>query len=261
VLPDLPTVPEEYRDRPYTLCGHGWLLGSGEDNPKLSKSEAGGVYRTWGLTLAPAKSSGHQTCPSSSPGCRAACLFYQGQGRVFPSIAAARVARTVAWVEHRDWFTARLRWELGRIARRAAEADWLPAVRLNVMSDISWERALPWVFEDFGAIQFYDYTKQFRRMVRWCDGRFPANYHLTFSRSEANHAEAVDVVRRGGTAAVVFRDRALPARWCGFAVQDGDATDLRFLDRPGAWVSLYAKGTARLDRSGFVVDGRRVPLA
>jgi hypothetical protein len=254
LMPDLPTVPEAWRGKPYALCQTGWLLGAGESNPKLAKSELSGVYRAWGLTLSPAKTSGYQLCSSSSEGCRAVCLNVQGQGRVFPSIHAARIARSVAWMEHRDWFISRLRWELDRIVGRAVEAEWSPVVRLNVMSDVFWERELPWVFSDYPGIQFYDYTKHYRRMVKWCGGELPPNYHLTFSKSESNLTESLDILGRGGNVTVVFRTKKLPLGLCGFPVVNGDETDLRFLDRPASWVGLYAKGTASKDESGFVMD-------
>ena len=38
------------------------------------------------------------------------------------------------------------------------------------------------------------------------------------------------------------------------AVIDGDKTDLRFLDPKGVVVGLYAKGPAKKDTSGFVID-------
>jgi hypothetical protein len=60
---------------------------------------------------------------------------------------------------------------------------------------------------------------------------------------------------------VVFRDRNFPAQYLGVPVIDGDETDLRFLDPPGVVVGLSAKGTAKMDESGFVVDStRRRPL-
>jgi len=254
LMPDIPTVPKAYRGKVYELCRTGWLLGQGDDNPKLAKSEVSGEFKVWGLALSPAKTSGYQLCSSSSAGCRAVCLNVQGQGRVFPSIHAARIARSVAWMEHRDWFISRLRWELGRIRDRAAVSSWSPVVRLNVMSDVFWEKELPWVFDDHQNVQFYDYTKHYRRMVKWCGGELPRNYHLTFSRSETNHFEAIDILQRGGTVTTVFRSKQLPLGWCGFPVQNGDKTDLRFLDQPGQWVGLYAKGTAKQDQTGFVAD-------
>ena len=57
--------------------------------------------------------------------------------------------------------------------------------------------------------------------------------------------------------AVVFRNRArvdaLLAK--GGDVVDGDKTDMRFLDPQGGHVvALYAKGKAKQDTSGFVID-------
>jgi hypothetical protein len=84
----------------------------------------------------------------------------------------------------------------------------------------------------------------------------PANYDLTFSRSERNEADCLEVLRQGGRVAAVFatrRGRPLPKTWQGFRVIDGDKHDLRFLDRGGIVVGLRAKGKARADRSGFVI--------
>ena len=250
-LPDLPTVPAPWRGSTHVLRG---LLGSGDANPKLAKSNASGLgYKTWGLSLAPATESGYQLCASSTPGCRAACLYRQGHGRLDPGIAAARIARTVAFKEHRDWFKRMLVWELGRITRRADAVGYQVAVRLNVVSDVMWERefaALFWLFRD---VQFYDYSKHAKRVFRSLAGELPPNYSLTFSLSEDSEADARTVLECGGNVAVVFRN-GLPKDWFGFPVLDGDETDLRFLDPPGVVVGLRAKGTARQDTSGFVVD-------
>ena len=59
--------------------------------------------------------------------------------------------------------------------------------------------------------------------------------------------------------AVVFRDKATLARYMqsgflGRPVIDGDKTDLRFADPKGVVVGLYAKGPARKDDTGFVID-------
>jgi hypothetical protein len=40
----------------------------------------------------------------------------------------------------------------------------------------------------------------------------------------------------------------------GRPVINGDADDLRFLDPEGVVVALYAKGKAKKDNTGFVVD-------
>jgi hypothetical protein len=53
--------------------------------------------------------------------------------------------------------------------------------------------------------------------------------------------------------AVVFRDK-LPKTFRGLRVINGDADDLRFLDPKGVVVGLKAKGKAKRDTSGFVID-------
>ena len=47
----------------------------------------------------------------------------------------------------------------------------------------------------------------------------------------------------------------LPTSWKGFPVYDGDDTDVRFLDPKGGYViGLRAKGKAKKDKTGFVVQ-------
>ena len=74
------------------------------------------------------------------------------------------------------------------------------------------------------------------------------------SRSETNEAQAIDILRAGCNVAVVF-GKGLPATWQGFEVINGDESDLRFLDKRGVVVGLKAKGAAKKDTSGFVVQG------
>jgi hypothetical protein len=55
--------------------------------------------------------------------------------------------------------------------------------------------------------------------------------------------------------AVVFRRRdEIPAEFLGTTCVDGDDSDLRHEDPHGVVVALYAKGRAKRDTSGFVVD-------
>jgi hypothetical protein len=68
----------------------------------------------------------------------------------------------------------------------------------------------------------------------------------------------------GINVAVVFavaRSKPLPATFTiggqSFPVNNGDETDLRFLDAKGVIVGLRAKGKARKDTTGFV----RTPVA
>jgi hypothetical protein len=84
----------------------------------------------------------------------------------------------------------------------------------------------------------------------------PANYHLTFSRSEENEATALELLARGVNVAAVFAGDK-PAIWNGFAVIDGDEHDLRQLDprgERGFVIALSPKGRkAKRDMSGFVI--------
>ena len=85
------------------------------------------------------------------------------------------------------------------------------------------------------------------------------NYHLTFSRSEAfgNQVQAAQLLKEGKNVAAVFstkKGEELPESWKGYKVVDGDKDDLRFLDIKNCIVGLRAKGKARKDNSGFVIQ-------
>jgi hypothetical protein len=232
------------------------LLGAGDSNAKLSKSDNSGKgYLTFGLSFAPANVSGFQVCASSSAGCRAACLFTSGHGRM-SNVQRARIAKTRAFFQSRIAFLDMLSKELHSVVRKAKKEDKIAAVRLNVLSDIQWENYS--IIRDFPEIQFYDYTKHYKRMMKYCQGKVPANYHLTFSRSECNELECLEVLKAGGNVTVVFNQKELPNKWNGYSVINGDETDLRFLDKKNSVVGLYMKGDGKKDKSGFVVS---LPLA
>jgi hypothetical protein len=124
-------------------------------------------------------------------------------------------------------------------------------VRLNTTSDISWENYN--LFEKFPMLQFYDYTKIQKRALKFARGEYPANYHLTYSLNEDNYDKAVEVLNEGGNIAVVFR-KDLPQTFMGKKVVNGDLHDLRYLDPKNVVVGLKAKGKAKTDYSGFVMD-------
>jgi hypothetical protein len=131
-------------------------------------------------------------------------------------------------------------------------------VRLNGTTDIRWELIKIGdynIFELHPDVQYYDYTKIPNRKV----SDYP-NYHLTWSYSAANakyEDKFWEVIRNGMSVAVVFRklnSTVLKSTWRGYKVVDGDKDDLRFLDPPQSIVALYAKGRAKKDTSGFVVE-------
>jgi hypothetical protein len=129
------------------------------------------------------------------------------------------------------------------------------ASRLNGTSDIAWESIKhngKSVMEYFPDMQFYDYTKSPSRMMRFLNNEMPANYHLTFSKSETNYEDCRKVLRNGGNIAVVFQNK-LPSHYMGHLVVAGDDSDVRFIDPENVVVGLTAKGKARKDESGFSV--------
>jgi len=217
-------------------------------NTKTMKGEKLG-YRTYIMHLAPSTLSGYQVCPMASPGCATACLNLSGMG-VFSNVQAARIAKTRWFFEDRLAFMTQLVKEIHSAIRSSRKAGLTPVFRLNGTSDIRWETvevgAYANVMQVFPHVQFYDYTKIPNRR------NIPSNYHLTFSRSEVNEQEALQVLSAGVmNVAVVFDE--LPKKWAGVTVVDGTETDLRFLDDRAVVVGLKANGKAKKDQTGFTV--------
>ena len=80
---------------------------------------------------------------------------------------------------------------------------------------------------------------------------------MTWSYSEASdrYADYFDQVMYNK--AVVFnlkKSEPLPKTFKGLEVIDGDTHDMRFLDKPNKVVGLRAKGKAKTDDSGFVIQ-------
>jgi hypothetical protein len=215
------------------------------------KQEKGVGYRSVGLTLTP-RATGHagrSLCPFATPGCARSC-FADYDRLAWPKVKRAAVARTLLLARDPGQFQAIL-W--ADLARELAQAGGLPLVaRLNVVSDVAWERECPGIFTDFPTVRFMDYTKDISRVL---DPKRPAHYHLTFSRSEANEADCLRALAAGHNVTVVFRQAPFPAAFWGYPVINGDRNDLRFLDPAPCIVGLKAKGAgARRDTTGFVLD-------
>ena len=223
-------------------------------NTKIKKGEKFG-FMSFGIHLAPAKLSGFNVCPSASKGCAAACLNTAGMG-VYSTVQKARVQKTLFFFKEREKFMAQLVKEIGAAIRKAEKNGMKPCFRLNLTSDLAWEKITfqgKTIFQHFPKVQFYDYVKVVSRMSAFLEGEMPKNYHLTFSRSESNEIATKAILASGGNVAVVFRG-ALPKKWSGKRVVDGDESDLRFKDKRGVIVGLVQKGRAKVDKSGFVVE-------
>ncbi|MCG3772523.1 MAG: hypothetical protein JW384_03737 [Nitrosomonadaceae bacterium] len=263
-----------------------------DTNPKTIKGQKYG-FMTGVLYLAPADSASTpelpiNVCPMAELAqCKGPCLNSAGRG-AFNSVQKARIAKTQRFFTDRVGFMADMVWSVEALIRKAARAGLIPIVRPNGTSDTRWElvpcvrnmgtKKVPnWVkfrnlMEAFPTVQWYDYTKiTNRKLVQLRDQRtgkivshgWPKNYDLTFSYSGVPEfqptiakAQKNPLLKR---IAVVFHDRHnLPKT---FSINGkhqkcvgGDDSDLRHTDPKGVVVALYAKGRARKDNSGFVVN-------
>ena len=203
------------------------------------------------LNLAPADLSGYNVCPMASQGCKSACLHTAGNPVFQAQKDKGRINRARFYMQNRDKFMTQLTRELVNFVKWCDKNKKIGVVRLNTTSDISWENYN--LFEKFPMLQFYDYTKIQKRALKFARGEYPPNYHLTYSLNEDNYDRAVEVLNEGGNIAVVFR-KDLPDTFMGKKVVNGDLHDLRYLDPKNVVVGLKAKGKAKTDYSGFVMN-------
>ena len=205
----------------------------------------------------------HNLCAmAETASCHAGCLYSAGRGQM-TNVQTARLRKTQLWIKDRQAYLDLLREDLKIFQRRCENNNVQACYRPNGTSDIPWENY--GIIDEFPDIQFYDYTKIIKRAYK----KLPKNYHLTLSYSEANRQYADDVMKAvcdtGVNMAVVFRDeKNIPDYFeriyangrgrYGFRTFSMDNDDLRFLDPQGMVGALYAKGKAKTDRSGFVID-------
>jgi len=232
-------------------------------NPKTLKGMKEG-YNTYILHLAPHTLSGHNTCPKATAGCSAACLNTAGRGGMFKrgeftnNIQKARIRKTELFYENRNQFMELLVKDITLAIKQSKRMNLIPVFRLNGTSDISWEKypvqmgkvIYSNIFNAFGFVQFYDYTKVLGRKVSNI-----SNYHLTFSAADGNDLDVLLARKAGYNIATVFgikKTLPMPDSYMGLPVFNGDESDLRFLDPKQVVVGLYAKGKAKKDTSGFV---------
>ena len=245
-------------------------------NPKTVKGQKLG-YITAVLYLAPHTLSGRQFCPMAEiAGCVDACLNTAGNPAYAETKRSGRLNKSLYLIENESGFMQQLANEIWREYKKALSRDFKFMVRLNGTSDIRFENVAVTVDDKlsrkinkpvgiyknimmlFPEIQFYDYTKIANRKD------IPENYDLTFSYSGIiKYQPFVDqAIKSGLRVAVVFRDKnKIPTTFKGLPVVNGDDSDLRPLDPHGVIVALYAKGKAKKDFSGFVVDAPVFQLA
>jgi len=242
------------------------LLGVGT-NAKTIKGD-GSEYLTAILYMTPWKvmveGKAFNSCPmAEQASCIDACLYSAGRG-AFNNVQAARMRKTEWFYRDRVGFMEQLVQDIRKFETYCVKRGIKPCVRLNGTTDIRWENIRPFtkdidglgdnIFELFPSVQFYDYTKIYNRKTKDI-----FNYHLTWSYSGANvhwaYADKLqDALANGMNVAVVFRKEYKLPEWRGINVTDGDKDDLRFLDPSNSIVALLAKGKAKKDKTGFVVD-------
>jgi hypothetical protein len=228
------------------------LLGAEGSNPKIAKeSESVPEFATKGLSLSPSDESGRvNTCSCATKECRAACLNKAGRGAM-SSVQKARLAKTDFMIDKPHQFMSMLHDEIGAHHRSATKKGKRAAVRLNVVSDILYEKLHPEIFHEHPDVQFYDYTKIHGRLMN-PDGspkQLPKNYHVTLSSTgvhkESNWKHVRQHLDNGGVAAMVFAVPAGRGKKKGgdlpshvfdkktgkkYRVIDGDIHDHRHLD-------------------------------
>jgi hypothetical protein len=217
-------------------------------------------------------------CQGSSKECRDSCLIFTGNNAAERYNTYRKVAQSHALLNEPVAFARILvhsieKWmdDCTFYKRPRKDMEIAPFFRMNVLSDIPWERVAPWFFEYFVGksgenrkqLKFYDYTKVPAR--RGLAG-FPRHYDLTFSLSgEASNTlwAQQEIDRYDSRIAVVFLahkrkgDRGwttylgrgdeyqeevpLPARFWGMPVRDGDRSDVRPHDPGRVCVGLRWK--------------------
>ena len=220
-----------------------------DNNAKTVKGQKKG-YKPAILYLAPSTQSGFQVCPMASEGCKKACLYTAGHG-AFSNVQQGRINKTRWFMQDRQSFLTQLKKEISNHIKNCDKKGFIPCVRLNGTSDISWENYN--IIQAFPNVQFYDYTKIYKRALRYVNGYLPSNYHITYSLNEDNKKEAFEILKLRGNISAVFR-KYLPKTYQGYTVINADETDLRFTDDINIIAGLVAKGQAKKDYSGFVLD-------
>ncbi len=237
------------------------MVQNGDGNTKTRKH--GIEYMTGGMSLSPKRAGGlDDLCTESSPACVAGCLNETGLATIFDSIQIARKAKTAVWLLARNEAKAMIIKDIQRLKNKTDKQGKKLAIRLNMFSDIIFEKEFPEVFTTFPDVQFYDYTKHASRF--YSSHKLPDNYHLTFSMSEKNHRKAKGILKRGYNVAVVFHNegkfsgsragnQVLPEEYAGFPVYDGDKSDMRFEDDKNVVVGLKLKASSNKKRA-FVMN-------
>ena len=230
-------------------------LGGVSTSAKIMHSQEFSHQHTYAIYLAPAKTSGYNTCSHSTPECRLGCLNTSGRAAIeinsaiingtINRIETARIKKTKLFYEHTEFF---MQWMFAEIKSKQAKAKregFYFSVRLNATSDIDWQNVKingKTIFEIFSDVQFYDYTKNHNKF-----DYIAPNYHLTLSYTGRNWSKCTAMLAKGHNVAMVFNvkhESQIPAMYKGYKVVNGDLTDYRVDDAKGIIVGLKWKRIA-----------------
>ena len=222
------------------------LLVTNGSNTKVRKSQKGSGYKIGSLSMAP----DDIICLNRKIAkCDVDCLFKSGRGAM-SNVQQSRRAKTKLWHQDRNLFLEILYKDIERHIKSSQRADLIPAVRLNVISDIGWENY--GIFDRYPELVGYDYTKRPERI-----GKTPDNYKLMFSYSGAPDYQPMvkQALKTDIPISTVFRG-GFPSTWLGREVVDGDQSDLFNLRAKNKIVGLKLKGGKDIQQSQspFIVD-------
>jgi len=228
------------------------LLSNGSTNAKTSKNS----IKTFILYLSPynLNSKKINICPKASEGCAAACLYSAGRG-AFSNVQKARQNKTEYYLNDKIGFINNLSNQIIKEYNKAKKGNYKIAFRLNGTSDLDFVYLLQKYaslnitdLKDFAL--FYDYTAILGKAKKYLNHD---NYFVTFSRKENNHDEVDEAIKLGVNVSAVFSDD-LPKTYKGVKVIDGDKSDILMTYNKGVILGLKAKGKAKKDNSGFVIN-------
>jgi hypothetical protein len=225
-------------------------LGGVNISAKMIKNKKVSGQYTYLIYLAPAKTSGYNTCSHSTPECRMGCLATSGRAAMDIKsgnniIKNCRIKKSRLFFEQQEYFMAWMIAEIKKYQHKAQKDGFGFSIRLNGTADIDWANVKHMgmnIFEIFSDVQFYDYTKNPNKFHNK-----PSNYHLTFSHTGRNWNLCKVVLEAGLNVAIVFninKKKPFPAMYNGYPVVSGDLTDYRLNDGKGMIVGLHWKHIA-----------------
>jgi len=238
-------------------------------NSKLKKGFK--RFRAIGLAMAPWKfAGGGNLCAMASAGCIDACNGLWAGMNVTLSTRLALIGRARLYLEFRQLFLEKLREELRNFENLCLRTGRIPAVRLNVSTDIPWEKVAPGIFAEFRRIRFYDYSAYAADVRR----TLPANYQLCHSWKEhTTFAYVESVISAGRNIVVPFDSAYAPSRKLFGAlpetvvfrckdtgreivvsVVNGDKHDFRLSENDGRGVCIGLHGKSGRSKVNAAVD-------